>query len=60
MGTMQCVVAPAEEGWYDVRPTFAAPQEFSEIGLFLMREDEDVDYRGDEREGLEISGLRIA
>jgi len=60
MGAMRCVVAPAGEGWYDVSATFPGRQRLSEIGLFLMREDEAVDYRGDGRSGLEISGLRLA
>jgi MoaA/NifB/PqqE/SkfB family radical SAM enzyme len=59
-GAMRCVVAPADEGWYDVSATFPVPQQLSAICVFLMREDEAVDYRGDGRSGLEISGLQVA
>jgi hypothetical protein len=60
IGAMQCTVAPVDDGWYEVKAAFAAPQPLSSICLFLMREDEAADYRGDGRSGLEIIGLRIA
>jgi MoaA/NifB/PqqE/SkfB family radical SAM enzyme len=60
MGAMQCAVTPVADGWYEVKATFPAPQPLSSICLFLMREDEAVDYRGDGSSGLEIAGFRIA
>ena len=60
IGTLKCLVTPANDSWYEVRVALPSPQLFSHINVSLMREDNAMNYPGDGRSGLDISRFSVA
>jgi len=59
MSGLECRVAAAADGWFDIAAGFPVPTRLSHLNLSLVREDNAAVYTGDGRSGLELSGVSL-